>query len=222
MLEERDYRLNELKQYFHTGNKQNTDNKLNRYQVEYTIDPTTARSRNPIYHITRLGNPLRLYCVFDLGFSPQTDFHKLRDFLFYFLGNPDFAWRPMEMMEEYLRKAGHGMSRQTISTKIKKLEELNYICPVGEFVYYKVYKDCGVQKHKIISKNDYSAAWSIYWECKERDYDSSAAYHSMYNRIGGVPRKQIRPMKNAIYSEDINRLYDMVCDSFVAEYGGQE
>ena len=222
MLSVGNYSLRELQAYLKTRNKQNTDNKLHRYNVEYTIEPNPIARRNPTYHITRISNPLRLYCVFDLCFSPQTNFDKLRDVLFYLFGDPDFAWRPAEMMEEYLRKKGHGVSRQTISNYITKLERMNYICPTGDFVYYKVYKYCGVQKHEIITKTDYSAAWHIYWECKENGYDASAAYRSMYNKIGGTPRKQIRPVQNAFYIDEINKLNDMVCSSFLEEYGGQE
>lgn len=222
MLSTGTYKLEDLEAYFHTRNKQNTDNKLNRYSVKYTIDPATARSRNPTYQISEIPDPLPLYCVFDLGFDPRTDFTKLRNFLFYLFTAPDFSWRPAEMMEEYLRIHQHGISRQTISNYIRRLDRTELFNSHGDYVYYKVYKNYGVQEHEIISKEDYSRAWAIYWECIEKRYGSPSAFQAMYNRFGGVPRKQQQVMKNGIYNRELAMLEQWVCDSFLAEYGSQE
>ena len=222
MFELKSYLLSELKVFLHTGNRQNTNNKLRRYGVEYTIHSATARSRNPIYEITKITDPFKLYCVFDLGFSPNTDFTKLRDFLFFLFGDPDFRWRPMEMMEEYLRMKDHGISRQTISNYIEHLEELGLFCEMGDIVYYRVYKYYGVQKHEIVSKEAYSAAWKVYWECRADGYNSRAAYQSMYNAFKGVPRKQTRIIGNAFHYDELNKLNEYVCESFLADYGSQE
>lgn len=222
MLELKTYLLSDLKAYFHTGNRQSTNNKLNRYGVKYIIHTETARSRNPFYEITEITDPFRLYCVFDLDFPPQTVFTKLRDFLFYLFGDPDFNWRPKEMMEEYLREKGCGMSRQTISNYLKRLEKYDFFCDKGDYVYYRVYKYYGVQKHEIVSKEAYSEAWRIYWECRNDGYDSRAAYQTMYNAFKGVPRKQTRIIGNAFHYEELNHLNEYVSESFLAEYGGQE
>ena len=60
-------------------------------------------------------------CVFALGFAPQTNFVKLRDFIFYLAFDEDFSGKPDEMMEEYLRLEGYGMSSKTIGNYRRKL-----------------------------------------------------------------------------------------------------
>ena len=218
MLECKDYSLNDLRVYLHTNGKTNTDKKLERYDIQYSIEPNPVRRRNPIYHIEKIGDPFRLYCVFDLGFPPQLEFPKFRDVIVYLLNDPDFNWRPMEMMEEYLRKHHHGASRQTIATYIKRLEGLGYVCGKGDFVYYKVYKHYGIQKHELITREEYAAAWRVYWNCRDNGWDSFAAFRSMYNSIGGVPRKQARIIQNAFYGTEIDELNKYACESFLAEY----
>ena len=229
MLEVKSYLLSDLKVYLHTSNKQNTDNKLKRYGVKYTLPSKTARSRNPIYEITEITNPFKLYCVFDLGLPPQTDFTKFRDFLFYLFGDPDFSWRPAEMMEAYLDETHHSISRQTISNYIKQLERLGYVAKAGDMVYYRVYREYPdyysqdyIQKHDIVSREEYSAAWGIYWHYRRLGADSLAAFSIMYRRFGGAPRKQERVEQNALYTNELDYLNKLVCESFLAEYGGQE
>ncbi len=216
MLEEKTYTIQELSAIIGTKGKTATDKKLNNYNISYT---SKGRGKNLIYTITDIRDRFRVFCVFDLGFSPQIDFVKLRDFLFYFLGNDDFNWRPMEMMEEYLRIAGRGMSRQTISKYITRLKELNFFAE-GHYVYYRVYKEFGVQKHEIVKREDYSAAWKVYWDKRKLGYDSRAAYSVMYNAFNGVPRKQRKMEKNGIYSDILDLLSELVAESFLFENEG--
>ena len=51
---------------------------------------------------------------------------------------PLFLRTTDEMMEEYLRLEGRGMSRATIGAYRRRLENLGLIAPMGDFVYYKV------------------------------------------------------------------------------------
>lgn len=216
MLEKKNYTLAELSAYLQTKGKSATDKKLKRYGITYTIN---GQGRDSIYTITGISDPFRVLCVFDLMFDPHTDFAKLRDFFFYLLGDPDFAWRPLEMMEEYLRIAGHGISRQTLSKYVAHLDTLNIVCPAGDTVYYKVHKRFGVQEHEIITKEEYSKAWSIYWDCRRKGYDTRPAYNAMYSSFGGVPRKQRTLERSAFYLPTLDLLEKMVTDSFLAEYG---
>ncbi len=217
MLEIRIYKLPELEAYLHTHRPRNIREKLTRYEVEFA----EGSERGPLrtYNITAINDPFKLFCVFDLGISPQTDFHKMRDFTFYLLTNSDFSWRPMEMMEAYLRRFSNGPTRQTISTYIKIFVRKELIAKNGDFVYYKVYKDRGVQKHEIISKADYSAAWAVYWDSRNNGDESRVAYRRMYNRFGGVPRKQRLIQQNAFYLDTLDRLEKYAAESFLAEYG---
>lgn len=216
MLETKTYPAGELFAIMRTRNKSATDGKLNNYNISYTSE---GRGNRLTYTITNIPDRFKVFCVFDLNFSPQIDFRKLRDFIFYLLGDDDFNWRPMEMMEEYLRIAKRGMSRQTISGYIRRLERLNLIAGT-DFVYYRVYKEFGVQKHEIVTKEEYSAAWGVYWAKREQGYDSRAAYSVMYNSFGGVPRKQRKLEQNALEGDTLNMLSELVAESYLSETEG--
>lgn len=216
MLEAKAYTANELFSILGTNSKTATNRKLNSYKVSYT---SAGRGNNLTYTITDIPDRFKVYCVFDLRFDPHTDFNKLRDFLFYLLGDDDFSWRPVEMMEEYLRKVKRGISRQTISKYVEQLEGLNLIAGT-DYVYYRVYKDFGVQKHEIVTKEEYSAAWSVYWAKRECGYDSRAAFSAMYNAFKGVPRKQRRIEQNALYNDTLDLLSELVTESYISETEG--
>lgn len=223
MLELRDYPLGVLENLIDTKGKQATDRKLTAYGYEYS---STGTGKKRVYTITTLPDALhqfRSYCVFSLEFPPQTDFKKLRNFVCYLFGDEDFNWRPEEAMEEYLRLEKRGISRQTIASYKKHLEAHYIIDTVfGDFVYYKVYKDCGAQTHEIITKEEYSRAWRLYWKWREEhpDDDSTPAYSFMYNKFGGVPRKQRRIQDNLFGKKEADILYALATDSILEEIVG--
>ena len=222
VLELRDYPLGVLENIIGSKGKQAVDRKLKKYGYGYTSE---GRGKTRIYTITSSPDALhqfRSFCVFELGFTAQTDFRKLRDFTFYLLSDDDFNWRSDEMMEEYLRLEGRGMSRQTIGKYKARLEHLELIACNGEYVYYKVYKAYGVQQHEIITKEEYSQAWRLYWNWRNAhpNEDSSPAYRHMYNNFGGVPRKQRRIEQNAIERERLNKLFELASNSILEEVSG--
>ena len=214
MLELRAYSFSELSEYLGTGDVQGTNRKLKNYGISFTAE---GRGNERIYTITAISDPFKVFSVFDVGMPPQTDFTKFRYFVYLLLNDEDFAWRPAEMMEEYLRQSNNSISRQTISKYLNKLNSFGLIgMGMGDYTYYKVFKKQGVQCHEIITREEYAKAWAIYWECKANEYDSRAAYSSMYNRFGGVPRKHSSIEKNAIY----NDLIDWLCNLLIEEVGG--
>lgn len=215
MLEKRIYPIEELSAIIGTSGKTATDRKLNSYRISYT---SVGRGNRLVYTITDIPDRFRVFCVFDLKFSPQTNFTKLRDFIFYLLGDDDFSWRPMEMMEEYLRIAKVPISRQTISKYLKYLEKMNLIAS-GDYVYYRVYKYYGEQRHEVITKEAYSTAWRLYWDKREKGYGSRAAYSVMYNAFQGVPRKQRRIEQNGLYNDTLSLLSEFVAESYMSETG---
>ena len=216
MLELRTYSFAELSEYLGTSDVEGTNRKLKNYGISFTAE---GRGKESNYTITAISNPFKVFSVFDVGMAPQTDFTKFRYFVYLLLCDEDFAWRPAEMMEEYLRKCDNGISRQTVSKYLNKLNDCGLISMgMGDYTYYKVFKKQGVQCHEIITREEYAKAWAMYWECKENGYDSSAAYSSMYNRFGGVPRKHSTIAKNGFY----NDLIDWLCDLLIEEVGGLE
>lgn len=221
-LSMRDYTLGALENLIGSRGKQAVERKLKKYGYGFT---SAGSGKQRVYTITSLPDAqarFKAYCVFALGFSPQTDFIKLRDFVFYLANDYDFVGMPDELMEEYLRLEGHGMSRQTIGKYRQHLESLEYIAPVGDFVYYRVKKNYGVQEHEIITAEEYKIAWNAYhqWRAVHPDEDSKPAYAHMYNRFGGVPRKQARIVENAIHADELNTLFDLVSNAIMEELNG--
>lgn len=216
----KDYPLGVLRNILGTSDKQGTERKLEKYGYGFT---STGRGSARVYTITSLPDAFHrfsLYCITALGFPAQTDFKKLRDFVIFLFNDPDFDWRPDEMMEEYTRLAGHGMTRQTIAKYKKRLEDAGLIDTIfGDYVYYKVYKNCGVQEHEIISKEEYSRAWKLYWDYRKAhpDCGSSPAYSHMYTKFEGVPRKQRRVNKNEIYYKEREKLVELATASILEE-----
>ena len=215
-----DYPLGVLENLMSTKGKQATDRKLTAYGYEYS---SSGRGKTRVYTITALPDAFhqfRSFCVFSLGFDPNTDFRKLRDFVVYLFADEDFNWRPEEAMEEYLRLEGRGISRQTIASYKKRLEAHYIIDTVfGDFVYYKVYKKFGAQTHEVITKEEYSKAWRLYWQWREEhpEDDSTPAYSFMYSIFGGVPRKQRRIQDNLFGKEKADILYDLAVKSILDE-----
>jgi len=220
MLKKKVYSAKELYALIGTASKEATDRKLGRYEIEYT---TCGRGDTLTYTITNIHDPFKVFCVFDLGFAPQTDFDKLCDFIFFLLNDDDFTWRPFEMMEEYLRIAGRGISRQTLANYTRHLERNDIVSTTaGDFVYYRVYKHYGVQQHEIVEKAAYSAAWKVYWDARERGYDSRAAYDVMYNVFQGTPRKQRIIVQNAFTQDIVSYLSELVAERLNDKYASDK
>ena len=218
MLELGVYTYAELSAYLGTTGNQATERKLNSYGIQFSGD---GRGQDMTYTITAIPDRFKVFCVFDLHLSPQTNFDKFRDFLFYLFGDDDFCGKPMEAMEEYLRIEGRGITRQTISNYIRRLSDRDLIHLGGEYVYYRVFKNCGAQTHQTITKEEYCEAWKTYFDCKAKHYDSRAAYSHMYNQFGGVPRKQRKIEQNAFNADILNTLEALVMDSYDADYGDE-
>lgn len=221
-LIKRDYPLGVLENLIGSRGKEAVDRKLKKYGYGFTSD---GRGKTRIYTITDLPNAqarFKSYCVFALGFDPNTNFVKLRDFVFYLENDLDFIGMSDEMMEEYLRLEGHGMSRATIGKYRRHLEDLGLIAQMGDFVYYKVKKHYGVQEHEIITAEEYKEAWKSYhkWRAAHPDEDSRPAYAHMYNEFGGVPRKQAKIVANAIHAAELNTLFDLATNSIMEELNG--
>ena len=216
----RDYPIGVLENLIGTKGKQATDRKLENYGYGFTSDGTGRKRIYTIISLPDAFHRFRSYCSFALGFPPQTDFGKLRDFVYCLFGDDDFNWRPAEMMEQYLRVSGRGMSRQTIGTYLKRLEKLDIINPYnGDFVYYKVFKKDGVQEHEIISKEEHGKAWKYYWDYRNAhpEQDSIPAYCYVRTKFGGSPRKQRRIEIQGWSKREADILYSLAADSILEE-----
>jgi len=212
MLECRKYEYQELKEYLGCSSPQGIIRKLTKYEVDFTH---TGRGQASEYQIEAIHNPFKVFAVFDMGISPQTDFRKFAYYLYQLMNDDAFAGMGMEMMEEYLRETACPVSRQTISKYLRHLERNEFVClDVCEYVYYRVYKRFGVQTHDIVSKEEYSNAWKVYWDCLNRGYNTYSAFTSMYNYFHGAPRKQSKVMFNAFYNETLDWILELLLKDF--------
>ena len=218
-LELKTYPIALMRHIVRASSKQDIDRKLTRYGYGFTSEGWGSARKYTITALPNASDRFRIFCVFTLGLSPQTDFRKFRDFIFYFMANDDFNWRPNEMMEEYMRNEGRAISRQTIAGYKSKLIELGFFACAGEFVYYKVFNYYGVQKHELITQEEYKRAWDMYWEWRNAhpEEDSNPAYSYMYSKFGGAPRKQRRMAANAFYRKEINELFNLASESILEE-----
>lgn len=211
MLEFKAYKVNELKKMFHISRISNLERSLKTYGVEFT---KSGSGENTTYTITAIKDELKLFCVLELGFAPQTDMKKLTYFLYYFLNVEDFVNLPDQAKEQYMSEGNRYVSRQTIARYIQKLINANYVARSNEFIYYFVYK--GIRKPT--DKETYCKAWREYFKDKENGCDSSMAIFNMIANYGGYAQKYAPTEQNAIYQADINYLNNLVLERIEQEY----
>ena len=172
------------------------EDKFKTYGVEYKKN---GRGSSATYEILQIHALFRAYCVFDFNVPYNLDFRKFRTVVIEFLTNSDFAGWSQEMMEEYFRKKGFDISRQTISKILHRIYEIGNMQSI-DFRYCLVYKERGMQTHKEITKDTYCKAWRCYFSEKERllkiaettedlSQVSIIAYSNMKKQFGGSPRK---------------------------------
>ncbi len=211
MLKLNEYSVNELKEMFHIDRISNLERSLIGYGVEYTKN---GYGENQTFNITAIKDELKLFCVLELGFAPQTDMKKLTNFLYCFLNVEDFVNLPDQAKEQYMSEGNRYVSRQTIARYIQKLINANYVARSNEFIYYFVYK--GIRKPT--DKETYCKAWREYFKDKENGYDSSMTIMNMISNFGGYAQKYAPTEQNAIYQADINHLNNLVLERIEQEY----
>lgn len=193
---------------------QGAQRKLSRYGVRFFVN---GWGKNASFNITAIDDPFKVYCILEMGFDANCDFKKLRNYLFFLLGDDEYCWLPDEPMEKYMRSKGFYLSRQTITKYREHLERLNYIHG-GDFIYYRVYRDDrDRQCYQQVEKEKYNKAWRVYWDMRNDGADSELAFACMYSAFGGVPRKQAKPIKNAFHLKELNYLLDLVSTSIYNE-----
>ena len=208
MLKLQAYKVNELKEMFHINRTFNLERSLNTYGVKFT---KSGSGENTTYTITAINDELRVFCVSELGFAPQTEMRKLTFFLYYFLNVEDFVNLPDQAKEQYMNDSNRYVSRQTIARYIQKLINANYVARSNDFIYYFVYK--GVRKPT--DKETYCKAWREYFKDKENGYDSSMAIFNMIANYGGYAQKYAPTEQNAIYEDNINHLNELVLERII-------
>ena len=206
MLECRTYTYAEFSALFNTRDNQGMRRRLNRWGIIYS---TVGRGAGIKFTIEKIPDPFEPYCVLDLGFSPQTDFDKLNLFLYYLLNDEEFVGLPCEMMARRITRDGYTLTRQTIETYLRRLDDQNLILRAsGNYHYYFARYGNLIET----TREKYSQAWHKYWNNIENNYSSREAIMEMCAEYGGVARRQAIIEFNGIYNGTMDALNDMVCD----------
>lgn len=206
MLECRTYTYSELSKLFQTRDTQGIKRRLEHWDVLYE---TKGRGASKTFTIQKIDKPFEMYCMLDLGFSPQTDFQKLALFLYYLFNDDEFAGLPCERMEARINADDLVLSRQTIDNYLQRLNDNNLILRAsGEYHYYFAKKGNLIDT----TKEEFNQAWSEYWQARADGCPTRDAIGEMCWKYGGVARKQAIILFNGIYGKELDKLNDMVCE----------
>ena len=208
------YSKSELTQMLGTRSKQGIDRKLDRYGVVYEV---CGRGERAVYTVKGMADPFKVFAITELGYDANTDFVKLRNFYYHFFEDEEFRAMPDEVKEVRMRKMGHDVSRQTIATYTRKLEDNDLISRnTRDFIYYFAYK----QTQRLCDRSEYVQAWFEYWDDIESGLNCYDAIANMMTDHGGVARKQPIPSVNGIYNAKIEQMLSLIQQSFESEYEG--
>ena len=197
MLELRTYTRAELEEIFQTHGRQNITKRLTNYGVAFSCE---GNAGNLKITISAIPDPFKVFCILDLGFAPQSDFRKMRNFFWYYFQDDEFRSFPDEVLENRMKDQGQVLTRQTIAKWRIRLSNLGVIwLSAKEYIYYFAYKDT----QRITTREEYCQAWHDYWRDKDEGYESWGAIMNMRDKYGGVARKQPKAELNGIYVDTI-------------------
>jgi len=214
MLEIRKYTKNELSALLETNTKQGIDRKLQRYGIKFV---STGRGQNLMYEIQEVPDRFKLYCITEMGMSAVVNFEKFKYFCYYLFCDETFANFPIVEMEVIMSEDAVHVSRQTISNWLNRLSRIGYIHfdKTTECIYYAITKTPDGKKHyKEILQEVYCKGWNLYWSNKSK-IGTNAAYTKMYDYVGGHPYKHPKIDQNIVCSEKIQKLIELVNESFL-------
>ncbi len=211
MLDKRLYKRVELTEIFQTERLDSIKGKLDRQGYKYKTD---GRGATFTLTITELPPRFRNFCIDELGYAPQTDFKRLKKFLYRFFYDEDFRNLPTAEMRRKLRGELE-VTEETISKWIKTLIRNEIIIRDSGNVYYYAH----IKDKEAFADNDgfylfeideqtYKEAWHAYWEGREYSYQEAVA--CMYEVAGGTPHKLERIVENAFYTDKLNTLKEIL------------
>lgn len=207
MLDMRTYTRQELIDIFKTDRLDSIKAKIQRRGYIYT---TSGRGDTFTMTITGLPPRFKTFCIERLGFAPQTDFERLKVFLYCFFFDDDFRKLPFVTMKRCMI-GNTEITYQTISRWVKKLYDNEWVYD-GDTIYYCV--DNISKSYRRIDEEQYKKAWSIYWENRVDDEGYSMQYFVAYNEmcvyLGGHPYKKADIIFNAFHTKDIEELKEIL------------
>lgn len=202
ILEEKLYEKNEIEELLGTYSRQGVTRKLDRYNINYEI---SGRGNYKI-DIKTIPDKFKMFCITELQVHAQTDFEKLKYFMYYFFCDEEYPRLPNETKQEFMNINGVDVSRQTIGKWIKLLQSRNWIDIGGNYRYYFI-------SDGIVTETDqetYNKAWKEYFRVTREYKDCYLGIARVQNVYGGIPKKHPLPDQNAFYAKEIQTLVDLV------------
>ena len=209
MLEKRKYTRQELIDLYKTSRLDAIKNKIRRAGYLFT---DTGRGSSYTLEITELpqADQFNQYCIEELGFSPQTDFQKLKTFLLFFLANEEFMTLQYNEMEQIIQDYGGSVSATTISGYFKQLSSIGWADQdPADFVYFLY--DGSTGKPKYITREEYCSINKEFWQLiKKGGKTWKEAYTEIKEKYGSKPRKRPRAVKIAFAARQYEELWDLI------------
>lgn len=206
MLDVRSYSRHELIELFGTDRLDSIKAKLKRQGYKYT---TTGRGDTFTLTIESCPPEFRNFCINELGFAPQTDFNRLKYFLYRFFRDPEFQQMPVSEMERVLNRENMYVSQATIANWIRKLIEADLVWrSFADFNYFAVNDLRRDKQFWFIDRETYVEAWKAYFA--ERDLGYTYSGGRLYEVAKGTPHKIGKIIENAFALDKLNKLMDIL------------
>ncbi len=209
MLEKRTYSRSELIDLYKTSRLDAIKARIRRAGYVFT-----EAGRGNSYTLEILDLPredqFKRYCIDVLGFSPQTDFQKLKYFLFFFLENEDFMTLQYNQMADIMAQNGVRITPQTISNYFQHLQTIGWAF-TDNFDYVYFLYDEALGETRYITREEYCAINKEFWQLINRNkYTWKEAYSSIKSKYGNKPRKRPRSVKNGFFTAQYQAIWDLI------------
>ena len=185
----RTYKRTELETIFHTSRIDSIKRSLER--AGYTFE-STGRGQESTISITALPTPPTPFEAFakrEFGCGPQTNFQAMENHFFLLLYHPEYQFLPSNHQANYLEKnCGIKISDQSLRNWQKLLIDKNWMAKDNERIKYVLCRKGELPRE--ISEELYKKAWHTYYALIENGTNRSAALHILFEKYGGMPRKQ--------------------------------
>lgn len=207
MLKIKQYTKEELFDLVNTKDLSNAKRTLTRLGYEFI---TEGRGDNYRLTITATPTPFKMFCIEELGFNPNTDFEKLKTFLYVCFCDETARELPFSALERMFAEERTPIERHTLSFWMKHLRKLGLLhIDKTEAIYFVSFSIDSKVYTEEITKEKYVEAWASYWKAiNEGEYEDGLA--AMRKVAGGKVFKKYKIVENGIYADVINRLVEIL------------
>ena len=205
----RTYTRAELREIFHTDRTDLYRNKLKR--SGYTFESGGQRERYWI-KITGLPEPPSEFEKFarrEFACGPQTNFKAMETHFFLLFYEPEYQFLPSNHQAKYLEDYYKiKVSDQSLRNWQNLLLERNWIAKDKDKVKYCLCRK-GMTPREI-TETEYKKAWHKYFALTVGGISRGTALHIIYEDCGGMPRKQVGFIENALKQDKLQELREIL------------